>query len=145
MKFFPKPAWFVVVLCLVPSLAQADEASLAAWTQKTVRDALIKPLAQRESRSFSRERPPPRERRVRVLATTALTDKSGKEFVPFAIDDRFGGDTWNQNVIEGCLYRGTGYLFVKIGEDYRPSAFLLGKNVGAVKGVCVAAPPPAKS
>lgn len=145
MKFFPKLAWFVMVLCLVPSLALADEASLAAWTQKAVRDGLIKPLAQREGRSFSRERPPPRERRVRVLSTTALTDKSGKEFVPFAIDDRFGGDAWNQNVIEGCLYRGTGYLFVKIGEEYRPSSFLLGKNVPPAKGVCVAAPPPAKS
>jgi hypothetical protein len=145
VRFFPKLGWFVMILSLVPSLAWADEGSLSAWTQKTVREALIKPLTQRESRSFGRERPPPRERRVRVLATTALTDKTGKEFVPFAIDDRFGGDEWNQNVIEGCLYRGTGYLFVKIGEDYRPSSFLLGKNVGAVKGVCVAAPPPAKS
>jgi len=144
VKFSPKLVWSVVVLVLVPSLAWADEPSVSAWAEKTVRDGLIKPLAQRAKRSFSRETPPPHDSRVRVLSTTAITDKSGRDYVPFAIDDRYGGE-WNQNTIEGCVYRKTGYLFVKIGEEYRPSSFLFGKNVGPVKGVCEAAPPPAKS
>jgi hypothetical protein len=128
-------------MLLVPSLAVAKDVTLADWAEKTVRDGLVKPLAQKEGRSFSRERPPPQERRVRVLADGPTTDKSGNEFVPFAIDQRYPGGAWNENSIVGCVYRKTGYLFVKIGDDYRPSSFLFGKNVGPVKGVCAAAPP----
>jgi hypothetical protein len=145
VRFSPKLAWCTLVLLLVPSLAWAGDVTLAQWAEKTVREGLVKPLSQQEGKRFSRERPPPQERRVRVLATAATMDKSGNEFVPFAIDQRYAGGEWNESSIVGCVYRKTGYLFVKIGEEYRPSSFLLGKNVGSVKGVCAAAPPPARS
>jgi hypothetical protein len=93
-----------------------------------------------ESRSFSRSRPPPRERRVRVLQTTATLDKNGRSFVPFAIDVRFGADEWRENDIVGCEYTGSGELYVKRGDAYRPASFLLGKNEAVVAGVCEARP-----
>ena len=145
MRFSRKLAWCILALVVVPSFAWAKDVTLADWAEKTVRDGLVKPLSQQEGRRFSRERPPPQERRVRVLAVGPTTDKSGNEFVPFAIDQRYPGSAWNENSIVGCVYRKTGYLFVKIGEEYRPSSFLFGKNVGPVKGVCEAAPPPAKA
>jgi len=127
------------VLSSVPSLAWADE-SLVEWAQRRVEQGLIKPLADRENGHFSRARPMPHERRARVLQATTLVDKSGRQFVPFAIDVRYGGE-WQQNDIVGCVYRGSGNLFVKRGEQYRSAAFLLGKNTDPVAGVCEAAPP----
>ncbi len=128
------------MLSSVPSLAWADE-SLVEWAQRRVDQGLIKPLAEREGGSrFSRARPMPHERRVRVLSATTLADKSGRQFVPFAIDVRFGGGEWQQNDIVGCAYRGSGNLFVKRGDQYRPAAYLFGKNLDPVAGVCEAAP-----
>jgi hypothetical protein len=86
-------------------------------------------------------RPPPRERRVRALQTTASLDTRARSFVPFAIDVRFGSSEWRQGDITGCVYTKTGEIFVKVGDAYRPSAFLLGKDTGPVAGVCVAAAP----
>jgi hypothetical protein len=129
------------VLSFVPSLARADEPSLAAWAQRRVQDGLVKRLANQEGSRFSRSRPPPRERRVRVTQSSASVDQRGRSFVPFAIDVRFGSE-WRENDIVGCVYRGSGDLFVKRGDQYRPAAFLLGKNVDPVAGVCEAAPPP---
>jgi hypothetical protein len=123
------------------SVASADE-SLVNWAEHRIDEGIVKPLAKREGGSrFSRERPPPRERRVRVLASTLSRDKNGRSFVAFAIDVRFGSD-WQQNDIVGCAYRESGNLFVKTGDAYRPATFLLGKNVTAVAGACEAAPPP---
>ncbi len=99
----------------------------------------MKPLALFESRAFSRSRPPPRERRVRVLQTTATLDKNGRPFVPFAIDIRFGADEWRANDVVGCAYTRSGELYVKRGDAYRPASFLLGKNQDPVAGVCEAA------
>ena len=131
-----------LVLSFVPSLAWADEPSLAERAQRRVEAGLVKPLAQQESPSrFSRARPAPRQRRVRVTETTASVDKKGRAFVPFAIDVRFGGSEWRENDIVGCVYTVNGDLFVKKGDSYRPAAFLLGKNVEPVAGVCEAAPP----
>ena len=59
--------------------------------------------------------------------------------MPFAIDVRFGSD-WHENDVVGCVYTGSGSLFVKKGDAYRPAAFLLGKDVAPVAGVCEAAP-----
>jgi len=100
----------------------------------------LKPLAEVESHRFSRARPPPLERRVRVLQTTATPDRGGHPFVSFAVDVRFGSE-WHENDIVGCAYTGSGDLYVKRGDAYRPAAFLLGKNEGPVAGVCQAAPP----
>jgi hypothetical protein len=129
------------VLSFVPSLASADEPSLVEWTQHRVEAGILKPLAEREaSRSrFSRARPPPHERRVRVTQAAASRDKQGRDFVPFAVDVSFGGD-WEQNDIVGCVYRASGALFVQRGDAYFPAALLLGKNVDPAPGVCQAAP-----
>jgi hypothetical protein len=118
----------------------ADDPSLAAWAEHRVEEGLVRPLASTEGSRFSRSRPPPRERRVRVTQATVSVDKSGRPFVPFAVDVRFGSE-WRANDIVGCVYRNTGELFVKRGNAYRPAAFLLGKNVEPVGGVCEAAPP----
>jgi len=106
---------------------------------RRVTEGLVKPLAKQEGGSrFSRGRPPPRERRVRALQTTASVDTRGQSFVPFSIDVRFDSE-WSED-IAGCAYRGSGEIFVKSGDAYRPAAFLLGKNVGPVAGACEAAP-----
>jgi hypothetical protein len=111
--------------------------------QRRVEDALLKPLADREAKAsaFSRARPMPRERRVRVIETTATIDRGGRAFLSFAIDiRRFGDDEWHEDIV-GCAYTKSGDLFVKRGDAYRPASFLLGKKVDPVAGVCQAAPP----
>ena len=130
----------MLVLSSVPSLASADEPSLVGRVQRRVQEGLVKPLAESESSRFSRARPPPRERRVRVTAAAGTPDKSGRAFVPFAVDVRFGSSAWRENDITGCVYTATGDLFVKKGDAYRPAAFLFGKNVEPVAGVCEAVP-----
>jgi hypothetical protein len=75
---------------------------------------------------------------VRILQTTTTLDKSGRPFIPFAIDVRFGSDEWHENDIVGCAYARSGKLYVKRGDAYRPAAFLLGKNEDVVAGVCEA-------
>jgi len=128
----------VSVLCFVPSLATADEPSLVEWTQRRVEAGLLQPLAERTSRSFSRSRPPPRERRVRVTQATASRDKQGRDFVPFSVDARFGTGEWQRDDIVGCAYRASGNLFIQRGEAYFPAALLLGKKVEALPGACQA-------
>lgn len=125
------------VLSLVPSFALAAEPSLVEWARQRVEKGLIKPLAEREREGskFSRERPMPRERRVRVLKDAVTPDKAGRNFVPFSIDVRFGGGEWKEDIV-GCVYEGSGNLFVKRGDAYRPAAFLLGKKVEPVPNVC---------
>jgi hypothetical protein len=102
----------------------------------------LKPLAQQEGHrsKFSRERPPPAERRVRVLEAQAASDKSGRAFVPFAVDVRYFSGDWRETWV-GCAYRQSGNLFVKAGGEYRPAAYLLGQRASAVAGACEAAPP----
>jgi hypothetical protein len=131
-------SWCVFVLSFLPSLAVADEPSLVAWTQQRVEAGILKPLAQRSSR-FSRLAPPPQEQRVRVTQPTVSRDPQGRDFVPFAVDFRFGDSHWQTDDIVGCAYRASGKLFVKRGDAYFPAAVLLGKKVGALAGVCQAA------
>jgi hypothetical protein len=130
----------VLVLSSVPSLASADEPSTVEWARRKVENGLVGPLAQQENHRFSRARPAPRQRRVRVTSATTTVDKDGRSFLPFAIDVRFVSEEWRANDIVGCVYTGKGDLFVKRGDSYRPAAFLLGKNVEPVTGVCEAAP-----
>lgn len=134
-----------LALSCVPSLALADEAALVTWAKDRVQSGLVTPLAKQENSRFSRARPAPRERRVRITQATESRDKHGRSFFSFAIDVRFVDAEWNENDIVGCVYKGSGDLFVKRGDAYRPAAFLLGKNVQPVAGVCEAAPPPRAS
>jgi hypothetical protein len=73
-----------------------------------------------------------------VLANTTTQDKAGRKFVPFAVEVRFG-DQWREDVL-GCVYEGSGDLFVQRGDTYRPAAFLLGKKADPVPNVCQGAP-----
>jgi hypothetical protein len=127
------------LVALLPAVARADDASVAKWAEHRVQEGLVKPLAQQQPRRFSRERPSPHERRVRITRATPVSDKSGHTFVTFAVDVRFG-DSWVEDDIVGCVYQGSGSLFVKSGDAYRPAAFLLGKNLQPVPGVCEASP-----
>lgn len=104
----------------------------------------MRPLAQQEDGRgrFSRGRPPPRERRVRVIQASTTNDARGRAFVSYAVDVRFGSGEWQKDDILGCAYRDSGELFVKNGDAYRPAAFLLGKDLPPVAGACEAAPPP---
>jgi hypothetical protein len=128
-----------VSLFLVPSVGSADE-SIAAAVKRRVEEGLVKPLADKEKERgrFSRARLPPRERRVRITQATATLDRSGREYLAFAVDVRFG-EEWRENDIVGCAYAKTGALFVKRGEEYRPAEILLGQNLEPVPGVCVQA------
>jgi hypothetical protein len=134
----------VLALSLVPSLGLADEPSLVEWAQRRVDAGIVKRLAEREVSRFSRERPPPRERRIRVTQAEPTRDKRGGSFLAFAIDVRFGGE-WQKDDIVGCVYAGSGDLFVKRGDRYRPAAFLFGKRADPVVGVCEPAPASARS
>jgi hypothetical protein len=110
--------------------------------QRRVEDRLLKPLAEKEKETsrFSRARLPPRARRVRVTQATSTLDASGREYVPFAVDVRFG-EEWRENDLVGCAYPKTGALFVKRGDEYRPAEILLGKSADPVPGVCVPGKP----
>lgn len=129
----------VLALSLVPSFASADDA-VVAQVQQRVQDGLLKPLSEKEkSRSkFSRARLPPHERRVRVTQTSPTVDPSGRAFLAFAVDVRYG-EEWHENDIVGCAYPKTGALFVKRGDEFRPAEVLLGTNAEVAAGVCVAA------
>lgn len=127
------------VLCFVPSLVAAAEPSLVEWTQQRVEAGILKPLAARSGKRFTRSRPVPHESRVRLIQTTLSRDRQGGDFVAFAVDVRFGTDEWQLNDIVGCAYRASGNLFVKVGGSYYPSALLLGKKVEPMSGVCQAA------
>jgi hypothetical protein len=129
----------------VPSFVSADEPSVAERTKTRVEEGLVKPLADREVPRFSRVRPVASERRVRILQTFATPDRSGRPFVPFAVDVRFAGGDWRRDDIVGCAYVGTGDLYVKRGDGYRPAEFLFGKNVDPVPGACQPAPAGSKS
>jgi hypothetical protein len=62
-----------------------------------------------------------------------------RAFVRFAVDARHGyrevaedGEAgWRLAAITGCVYLDRGQVFVQKGDEYRPAAFLLGKNVKA--------------
>ncbi len=69
-----------------------------------------------------------------MLKDTVTPDKAGRNFVPFAIDVRYGSE-WKEDIV-GCVYEGSGDLFVKRGDAYRPAAFLLGKKAEPVPHVC---------
>jgi hypothetical protein len=140
VKLLHWPFVCAFALSSIPSLAPADEPTIAERAQLRVENGLVKPLAERENNRFSRARPAPRERRVRITSSTLSSDKSGRPFLPFAIDVKFGSD-WRENDIVGCVYTPAADIFVKRGDSYRPAAFLLGENLDPVPGVCEAAPP----
>lgn len=121
--------------------AAADPSSLVAWAKGRVDSGLIKKLkAQDGERSkFSRGAQPPRERRARVVSTELSRDQKGRGFLLYEVDVLYG-DTW-ETQLRGCVYEKTGNIFVSVGEEHRPAAFLFGEDVAAVPGACEVARP----
>jgi hypothetical protein len=116
--------------------ASAEQSAEAKTALALVSHDLVEPLAAKEvSRSkFSRARMPAQARRVRILDDQAQTDARGVAFVRFAIDARHGylpedEDNWRKDAITGCVYLERSQIFVKQGDQFRPAAFLLGKNL----------------
>lgn len=111
----------------------------AKAAQALVGRELIQPLAAKErTRSkFSRASLPAQARRVRIL--DEHKDAHGSTFVRFAVDAHHGFDApedgdesrWQLATITGCAYLDSSQVFVKRGNEYRPAAFLLGKNLKA--------------
>lgn len=129
----------------------SPEAKTAAATTAEAKTAvalvsreLIEPLAAKEGgRSrFSRARLPAQERRVRILDEQPHQDARGDAFVRFAVDARHGyladdESQWRRATITGCVYLDRNQVFVKKGDQHRPAAFLLGKNLkAAAKTTC---------
>lgn len=126
---------FGALVVATSALARADEPSLADWTMRRIEAAVLRPLAELLPPRFSRVRVPPVERRARVLQDNPSFDGSGRAFVPFAVDVRFG-ESWRENEIVGCAYVQSGEVFVKRGDGFRPAEVLLGKKVAANAGAC---------
>ena len=133
----------LLALSLVPRIASADEPSLATRMQQHVETDFVAKLTARENDTsrFSRMRPPPRERRVRMTETNPVHDQAGHSFLSFAVDGKYAGGDWQANEIVGCVYPEKGEMFVKIGDGFRPASFLLGTAAEPVAGVCRSAPP----
>lgn len=111
----------------------SDALSVTAETQ--IQKALIEPLADKEQNQgrFTRGRQPVQARRIRLLDSDPLKDADGKAFVTFAVDARRGRDT-----LTGCVYPGTGAVFVLRSGVYYPAASMLGKKTKpAAKNTCM--------
>lgn len=128
-----------IALTLMPAVASAEAPTTVAWAKQRVREGLVVPLTQQESgrSKFSRGAQPAQERRVRVLQATLAKDSNGRAFASYEIDARYGED-WESAYVVGCVYRQTGKIYVKRGDEYVPAEYLLGKDVEAVAGVCEA-------
>lgn len=125
--------------------ATADPASLVAWAKGRVQSGLLQKLkAQDGERSkFSRGAQPPRERRARIVSSEPSRDAKGRGFLLYEVDARYG-DTW-ETQLRGCVYEKSGNIFVVVGAEHRPVAFLFGEDVAAVPGVCESASPAGRS
>jgi hypothetical protein len=102
--------------------------------RNAVERELVTPLTEKEQyRSrFSRAYIPPRDRRVRILASRK--DANGNTFASFAIDEGRAGapeDSWRKDTITGCVYEESGAVFVNRGKAWYPAAMLLGKTADA--------------
>jgi hypothetical protein len=101
-------------------------------------------------------------RRVRILSAEPMRDASGRAFLAFAVDAKYGFDPmddeflleadadkvkktakeraeerWQKDAITGCLYPETNELFVNRSGTHYPAGLLLGKKASkAAEGVC---------
>jgi hypothetical protein len=129
-----------------PSVADPPPAPTSRSAELSVKNALLGPLAAKEQKQskFSRARMPPEERRVRLLDESPRTDARGEAFYTFAVDARHGiniaEEDWVRDTVTGCVYPERGEVFVKVGDELRPAALLLGKRAKpAAARTCVAA------
>lgn len=119
----------------------------------TIEKDLVDPLAikERKASRMTRSRQPAMARRVRILSAEPMKDASGKAFLAFAVDAKYGFDPrdefpdereraeerWQKDAITGCLYPETNELFVNRSGTHYPAGLLLGKKASkAAEGVC---------
>ena len=119
----------------------AEERSAA---EAIVKKQLVQPLAAKESSfsRFSRMRPMPLARRVRILDDDAQADARGDLFLRFALDTRRGyiaddkDADWQAAVETGCVYVARERVFVQRGATTYPSDMLIGKKVTPDAAAC---------
>ena len=124
-------------LVLTSSLALAGSSPESNATT-LVNDKLVQPLAakERDQGKFSRARPAPAERRVR-LEGKPQQDSAGATFLTFAIDERQGWSdasddaNWNKAKLTGCVYPELGDVYIKRGNAFHPAIAALGKKTKA--------------
>ena len=104
---------FAAAIVLSSTLASAGSDTQPTATS-LVTERLVRPLAAKENErsKFSRARPAPSERRVRLVdADKPQHDSAGNAFVTFAIDERHGwadaddDSSWSKATISGCVPR----------------------------------------
>lgn len=124
-----------VTIVLASGLASAESKpdSVALVNQRLVQPLVAK---EREQSKFSRARPAPTERRVRILDEKPRQDSAGAAFLTFAIDARHGwGDddaaNWTKAAMTGCVYPDSGEVFIKRGNAFHPATAALGKKTKA--------------
>ena len=119
-----------------PRASVGSEPRVSKWVEA----ALLEPLAHREAaRSrYSRVRMPPAARQVRLLDGGPETDRRGRMFVRFAVDERRSA-AWERNAMAGCVYLDDGAVFVKRGERVHSAAQYLGKEGPRATSECTAA------
>ena len=134
-----------VTIALTSSLASAGSKT-PPTAVSMINDKLVEPLVAKEEHQskFSRARPAPSERRVRVLDEKPQQDSAGNSFFAFSIDSRRGwGDDeslWHKDAITGCVYLDRGEVFIKRGKVFHPAAAAIGKKTKAApSGTCTAA------
>jgi hypothetical protein len=141
MEIMKRLSILALLLFARTTLAESD-GSIAPTAPPEVRTAqnmvyrdLIGPLAEKEGgrSKFSRASIPGTQRRVRVVDAAIHMDALGHAFLRFAVDETrgFAEMGWTNNTITGCVYVFTNDIFVKKGEEIRPAALLLGKNLKA--------------
>jgi hypothetical protein len=145
--------FFARITFAEPTADRGPTASPDAKTAEAlVQRALLEPLAakERDQSRFSRARLPAQERRVRILDDRPRKDALGGTFLRFEVDARHGIRTpagedeaqWRPATITGCVYVDRDEVFIKKGDQYRPAALLLGKNLKpAAEQICQGEPP----
>lgn len=74
---------------------------------------------------------------MRVLDQKPQQDSAGNAFFAFAVDARHGwGEatdeaSWSKAAITGCVYPGSGEVFIKRGNAFHPAAAAVGKKTKA--------------
>jgi hypothetical protein len=117
-----------------------DEAEVKALVEKVMLTPRAKADAKRSK--FSRARPIPLERRVRVLSRESELDARGAEFVRFAIDQRSpfdDVDEWQEGRMVGCVYLSARKVFVQRGSGYVLISNRTGTDGKVQPGACTSA------
>jgi hypothetical protein len=144
---------FRLVLFVVPALIFLEashplsgEAAdrLVTSAQSVLQAKLLEPLQRKEANRsrFSRAVSAPQTRRIRILDETPQTDRGGRPFLAFTIDETrsLGPEArWFKDAITGCVYPESGEVLVRRGEVYYASSVLLGPHPDG-PGRCLPAP-----